>query len=184
VSRPVTYIVGCGPLGASGYDFIDPARPVILCNAAIKLQDKYNFPYMTWAVSDRNIPRCKWFADAYARRAGSLYPSGQVAEVLDWKGEQFQENPWFTWTDYKLIPGVYRGGASIVGCMMQRCEEQGEDVILTGVDMTGAESLSHEGSPYKPGHWDFKVEVLNHLIAKYMPGTRTLTPTALEVERI
>lgn len=171
-------IVGCGPNGQAAYDRIDWTAPVILCNGAIVLAES-NRP-ANWFVSDNRIVDCPGFDYYYSKYVKWLWGSSQVAErVIVYN--QFEENPWFTWGDYSLIPGVYRGGGSVVGCAMQHAHALGFDITLCGVDMSGSTSLSHPGQNlYGPDHWEFKKAVLNALIAGPMPNTRTISKTELK----
>jgi hypothetical protein len=172
-------IVGCGPNGQAAYNRIDWASLVILVNGAITLMGRYLPVNMLWLVSDNRIVDCAWFKYHYHLYGNRLFGSGQVAERVK-VAHQFQENPWFVWGDYSLIPGVCRGGGSGVGCAMQLAHDREHDITLCGVDMSGSTSLSHPlKNVYGPDHWDFKKTVLNALIAGPMPSTRTISKTEL-----
>ena len=139
-------------------------------------------------ISDWKCTETDWFIEAYSRFAHTLHGSAQVAERVT-VAYEFQENPWMMLPDFwekdkapdvKPMKGVYRGGASVVGCALHRCYWENETPILVGVDMDGDNALV--GRVYKPGHWDQKIELLNALFGKYLPQTRTLTETKLNLE--
>lgn len=191
-------IVGCGPsLTNIDITIITHASsgPVALCNGAIFFSDKLD--NIQWWVSDSNFVATDIFRQYYPRCNDRLFYSEQVAEALDKHGFYppapsslpFRENPWFTEADLyssklRFIDGVYRGGASIVGCALQHAIQNNyTDIYLAGVDMAGNTSLSHPNKEiYKDGHWSFKTQILNKMIAQCIQNVYTLTPTLLDVE--
>ena len=175
-----TIIVGCGP-SILQVGSLPHAGEVIYCNGAIQLTGSAG-GNIKWFISDHKVTQLAWFERYYARFRNVLHGSAQVAERCR-VAVQFEENPWFTWGDYRLLDGVLRGGGSVVGCALQHVHAEGQLAALAGVDMQGRRSLSHDADVYAEDHWRFKIEVLNNLIARYMPGTTSLTPTVLKVSK-
>jgi len=179
VSRQRCTIAGCGPNLYDSFERINWDELVIVCNAAIVLVAGHETSNWIWFVEDNGVVDLAWFDHYHALYKSRLYGSAQVAERVE-VGHQYEENPWFTWGDYALKPGVYRGGGSVVGCGMQWADEHGYDSTLCGVDMAGSQSISHINRPvYAAGHWNFKKACINALIAGPMPNTRTISRTEL-----
>lgn len=185
----IRYIIGCGPNGAAVHDLIPKDAPVIVLNAAITLVTSLGLTNFDWMVSDNQAVETTWFRTGCFKFQTRLWGSGQVAERTK-VAHEFQENPWMAfksfWETDKTLDvkpkrgGVLRGGGTVAGCALHRCYWRNEDPILVGIDMDGGNAVS--GHEYEPGHWDKKIRLLNALCECYIPQTRTLSETKLEVE--
>ena len=184
------YIIGCGPNGREGYHLIPKDAPKILLNAAINWACEFRWADFIWMISDWKCTESVWFKNWYHYFNHILHGSGKVAGKVE-VAVEWQEDPWMTLPDFwekdktpdvKPIEGVYRGGASVVGCALHRCAWEFENPILCGIDMEGDNEVA--GFAYESGHWDVKIELLDALIKYYIPQTRTLTETKLEVRNV
>jgi len=183
------FIVGCGPNGKQGYPDIPWDANKILLNASIKQVRIHSWSNFIWMISDNNCIDTDWFSDYYPVYKDRLHGSGQVAERREVASE-FQENPWMTLPCYwetgrpdvkPMKGGIFRGGGTVAGCALHRCYWRGERPILCGVDIGGLTNSQEKFVKYEEGYWDHYRTVLNELIRYYLPLTRTITETSLDV---
>ena len=176
--QEVCYIVGAGPNGIEGYDRIPKDAHIVCCNSAILKAEEYGWEPEFW-VSDHNVLKTDWFKEIYGKYP--LWGSRKIASRVDVE-VTWNEKPWFTRDDYAPIEGVYRGGGTIVGSVVQRCYWKNCTPILCGADMGGTTNIT--GLTYIEGHWIKRRNRLNNFIIEYVPHTVSLTPTTLDVPLI